>query len=49
MRYVDGGVEEDSVGMSAESAQLSPSTSWMSRGFSRGEDGVERTTEGMRL
>src|SRR5712671_3814934 len=37
--------------MSAESVNPSASTSWISCGFSRGEDGVgegERTTEGMR-
>ena len=35
--------------MSVESVNPSPSTSWMSWGFSRGEAGVDRTTEGMRL
>ncbi len=35
--------------MSVESVNPSPSTSWISWGFSRGEAGVDRTTEGMRL
>ena len=47
---MDGGAEADSFEMSAEIVQPSPSTSWMSWGFSRGDDGVgERTTEGMRV
>ena len=49
MRYVDGGVEDSVVGMSVEIVNPSPSISWISWGFSRGDDGVERTTEGMRL
>lgn len=36
--------------MSGERVNPSPSTSWISWGFSRGEDGVgDRTTEGMRV
>ena len=38
-----------SVGISAGSINPSASTSWMSWGFCNGDDGVERTTDGMRL
>ncbi len=45
---MDCGIES-SVGISVESVSPSPSTSWISWGFSRGEAGVDRTTEGIRL
>ena len=38
-----------SVPISAENVNPSASTSWMSCGFSRGDGGVDRITEGMRV